>query len=351
MELEWLQYYLQGIGDPPALDFSFQRDWVKYTGDAAPSVGVTPTYPAGADETVFLSGSDELVRSRSAVQAGTASFAATPGAAGSGGGFEETPGTEAPGTFASYETAALTEDTDIVGVPKLTVKLDAPTFAQSQSADPATKLVLFVKLLDVAPDGTTKLPRAQHSAVRVADVTKPVEIELPGIAYRFAKGHTMRLVIATTSPTSRGNNASGPVSIAADPASPSTLTLPKLGAPIGPTPGGLTQFQPAPGAPAPQTPGQGAKKRSLTAASLSGNTRCVKRRAVALRIVKHKGENQAVSAVITVNGKRVRTVTGRRLLSKVRLERMPKRGSYRVLVTVRTKGGKTLRSARTFRAC
>jgi hypothetical protein len=55
--------------------------------------------------------------------------------------------------------------------------------------------------------------------------------------------------------------------------------------------------------------------------------------------------------VITVNGKRVRTVKGRRLLSKVRLEGMPKRGAYRVLVTVRTKGGKTLRSARTYRAC
>jgi ABC-2 type transport system ATP-binding protein len=351
-ELEWLQYYLQGIGDPPALDFSFVRDWVKYTGDAAPSVGVTPTYPAGADETVFLSGGDQLVKSRSAVQAGTASFAAAPGAAGSGGSFTDTPpAEEAPGTFAAYETAPLTVDTDIVGVPKLTVKLDAPTFAQSQGADPATKLVLFVKLLDVAPDGTTKLPRSQHSAVRVADVTKPVEIELPGIAYRFAKGHTMRLVIATTSPTSRGNNAAGPVSVAADPAAPSTLTLPKLGAAAGPTPGGSQQFQPAPGAPAPQSPGKGAKKRSLTAASLSGNTRCVKRRAVALRIVKHKGQNQAASAVITVNGKRVRTVTGRRLLSKVRLEGMPRRGSYRVLVTVRTKGGRTLRSARTYRAC
>jgi ABC-2 type transport system ATP-binding protein len=351
MELEWLQYYLQGIGDPPALDFSFLRDWVKYQGDAAPAVGVTPTYPAGADQTVFLSGADQLVTQRSGVTAGTASFAAAPGAAGSGGSVTETPGEEAPGTFAAYESAPLGENAEVVGVPKLTVKLDAPTFAQSQSADPATKLVLFVKLLDVAPDGTTKLPRAQHSAVRVADVTKPVEIELPGIAYRFAKGHRMRLVIATTTATSRGNNFAGPVTIAADPASPNTLTLPKLGAVVGPTPAGSTQFERPPDAPAPQAPGKGAKKRSLTAASLSGNTRCVKRRAVALRIVKHKGENQAVSAVITVNGKRVRTVTGRRLLSKVRLERMPKRGSYRVLVTVRTKGGRTLRSARTFRAC
>jgi len=208
-----------------------------------------------------------------------------------------------------------------------------------------------VKLLDVDPSGAATLPRRQLSAVRVADVTKPVEIELPGLAYRFRKGHTVRLVIATSNSTNRGNNAAGPVSIAADPAAPSTLTLPKLGAPTGITAAGFTAYPSPAGAPGAQKPGKGAKKRALTAASLSGNTRCVKRRAVALRIVKHKGVNQAASAVITVNGKRVRTVTGRRLLSKVRLERMPRKGSYRVLVTVRTKGGRTLRSARTFRAC
>ncbi len=84
------------------------------------------------------------------------------------------------------------------------------------------------------------------------------------------------------------------MSIAADPAAPSTLTLPKLGAQAGPTGSGPsgTPFVPAAGAPAPQTPGGAPKKRALTAASLSGNRRCVKRRAVALRIVKHKGENR-----------------------------------------------------------
>ena len=356
MALEWFDFYLRGVGDPPALDFSFLRDWVKYEGDAAPAVGVTPTYPAGADQTVFLSGADQIVSDKAAVKAGTASFAVSPGAGGSGGGaVANSPAPDPPGTFAAYNSAPLTEDFDLVGIPKLTVKLDAPTFAQSQTADPASKLVLFVKLLDVAPAGTTTLPRSQLSAVRVADVTKPVEIELPGIAHRFAKGHTMRLVIASSNPTNRGNNSAGPVSIATDPAAPNTLTLPKLGAQAGATgsgPSGTTPFVPAAGAPAPQAPGTGAKKkRILTAASLSGNTRCVKRRAVSMRIVKHKGSNRARSAVITVNGKRVRTVTAAKLLSKIRLEGMPKKGTFRVLVTVKTVGGRTLRSARTFRAC
>ena len=240
-----------------------------------------------------------------------------------------------------------------MGIPRLNVKLDAPTFAQSQGDGPAGKLVLFVKLLDVAPDGTTTLPRNQLSAVRVADVTKPVEIELPGIAHRFEKGHSMRLVIATSNPTNRGNNFAGPVSIAADPAAPSTLTLPKLGAQSGPTgsgPSGTTPFTPAAGAPDPQTPGRG-RPRTIRAASLSSNRRCIKRRAISVRIVRRRGADAAKSAVVTVNGKTVRRLRGKNLLKTVPLKRMPKRGTYRVVVTVKTVGGRTTRSARTFRAC
>jgi ABC-2 type transport system ATP-binding protein len=355
MALEWFDYYLRGIGDPPTLDFSFLRDWVKYEGDAAPAVGNTRGYPASRDETVFLSGTDQLVPDRAGVKPGSASFAAAPGATGTGGAaIAQPPAGNAAGTTASYTTAPLTEDVDVVGVPRLTVKLDAPTFAESQAQGPASKLVLFVKLLDVDASGAEVLPRNQLSAVRVADVTKPVEIELPGIAHRFAKGHSMRVVIATSNSTNHGNNLAGPVTVVADPAAPSTLTIPRLGAqagPVGSAPSGTTPFAPPAGAPAAQPAGSGARARALTAASFSTNKRCVKRRAVAFRIVRHAGSNRAASAVVTVNGKTVRKLRGAALPAKVRLERMPKRGAYRVQVTVKTVGGKTLRSARTFRAC
>jgi putative CocE/NonD family hydrolase len=352
MALEWFDYYLRGIGDPPSLDFAFLRDWVKYQGDAAPAVGTTPSYPAGRDRTAYLSGGGELVFERSGVEAGSASFTAVPNASGSGGGaIADAPDADAPGTFASFTTAPLTEDFDLVGVPKLRVKLDAPTFAASQGSGPLGKLILFAKLLDVRPDGTRVLPRKQLSAVRVADVTKPVEIELPGIAYRFAKGHTMRLILGTSNTTNRGNTFSGPVTVVSDPAAPNTLTLPRLGDQAGGTgsgPSGTTPFEPAPGAPAAQSPGK--RPRTLTAASFSSNRRCVKRRAVAFRIVRHKGSNAAASVTATVNGRTVRKLRGK-LPSKVRLTGMPKRGTYRVVVTVKTVGGRTLRSARTFRAC
>jgi putative CocE/NonD family hydrolase len=352
MALEWFDYYLRGIGDPPPLDFAFLRDWVKYQGDAAPAVGTTPSYPAGKDETAYLSSSDALVSDRSKVQAGEATFTAVANQSGSGGGaLVQSPDQDAPGTFASFTTAPLTEDFDLVGIPKLTVKLDAPSFAASQGGGPLGKLIVFAKLLEVGPDGTKVLPRSQLSAVRVADVTKPVEIELPGIAYRFAKGHTMRLILGTSNTTNRGNTVAGPVSVVNDPAAPNTLTLPRLGAQSAATgtgTSGTTPFAPAPGAPAAQPPGK--RPRTLTAASFSTNKRCVKRRAVAFRIVEHAGSNKAAAVTVTVNGKTKRKLRAP-LPRKVRLTGMPKRGAYRVLVTVKTRGGKTLRSARTFKAC
>jgi ABC-2 type transport system ATP-binding protein len=237
MELQWFNYWLRGIKPKPALDFSFLRDWVPYKGDAAPEVGVAPRYPAGPEQTVYLSGTNQLASSKRSVKSGSANFASIPSASGSGNGFVEAPVPDAPGTFASFDTAALAKTTDIVGVPRLRIRLNAPTFAPVQGQGPATKLVLFTKLLDVAPGGGTTLPRNLLSASRVADVNKPVDIQLPGIVHRFAKGHRIRLTVSTSNSTNRGNTVAGPVSILTDPSAPGTLTLPKVGSKVRTLPG------------------------------------------------------------------------------------------------------------------
>jgi hypothetical protein len=302
---------------------------------------------------VYLSGTNQLVPAKSSVQSGTASFAAAPGAAGTGGSAVETPSvTDPPGTAASYNTAPLAQDFDLVGIPKLTVHIDAPSFAQSQAADPATHLVVFAKLLDVDADGNATLPQNLLSAVRVADVTKPVEIELPGIAHRFAKGHVMRLVVATSNATNHGNNFAGPVSITADKVAASTLTLPKLGAQTGTTPSGMAVFQSPKGAPPSQKAGKGAKARGLRAATMTTNRSCItRRRGLLTRVIRRGGRNRAVSAAIFVNGKRVKTLRGRNLRSFIRIRTLPRRGAFRLLVTVKTTGGRTLGAARTYRVC
>ena len=240
LRLGWMDYYLRGVGGPRALNFMFLRDWVPYQGkiDAAESVGVTPSYPAAGDTSFYLSGAGQLTTQIASVQPGTASFAAAPSPGGTGGSAVGTPSEnsppapDAPGTFAGYETGTLTQDVDVVGIPTLHMKLDAPTFAESQKQGPGGKLVLFAKLLDVDPSGTATLIRNRLAAARVADVTKPVEIQLPGIVHRFAKGHRIRLVVATSNATSRGNNIAGPVSLVTDPAAPGVLSMPVLQGPV-----------------------------------------------------------------------------------------------------------------------
>jgi predicted acyl esterase len=352
-ELEFLDYYLRGLGDPPALDLQFVRDWVTYGGDAIPTVGETRSYPAGADRTLFLSGSDSLVSTRAAIKSGTAPMVATPnGASSTGGGFADVGAGDAPGTSVTFTTPALSADTDVAGVPRLDVRLDAPTFAQSQGADPAGKLVLFAKLYDVDPSGSLTLPRNLVSAARVADVTKPVSIELPGIVHRFANGHQIQLVLSTSDVVYHGNSVGGPVSVVADPGSPSTLTIPVLGTAgtPGSGPDGTTPYDSPPGAPASQPAGLGGPARGAAAATLPRARRCASRRRFSIHLRHAPRHDRIRSAVVTVNGRRARVLRGRRLRARIDLRGLP-RGTFRVAITVRTARGRTLRSARTYHTC
>lgn len=349
--LEWFDFYLRGIGDAPLLNFSFFTDWLPYPAgkDAAPAVGSTPTYPAADEQTFFLSGGGALVSSNGDVEAGTAAFAAEPQGSSTEGGFAPGAGEDPPGTTTTFQTAPLDAPFDVVGIPRLTVRLSAPAHAGAQGSDPTNKLVLFARLHDVAPDGRELLPRNLISAVRVGDVTKPVTIELPGIVHRFAKGHRLRLTLATTSGVYRGNTVAGPVTVAIDPAAAPTLTVPRLGAQLGAAgtgPGGTTAFTPAKRAPAPQRPGLGGPRNR--AASLGGPP-CVSKRVFRIRLPRPRSGGIR-RAIVTVDGKRVKVVFGRRATARIDLRGKP-RGTVRVQVTVTTKAGRVLRQARTYRTC
>jgi ABC-2 type transport system ATP-binding protein len=136
------------------------------------------------------------------------------------------PEADAPGTAASWTTPVLTSPLDVAGSPRLTLKVDAPLAASTQSDDPATQLVLFVKLLDVAPDGSASLIRYQNLPVRIPDVTKPVQITLGGLVHRFAPGHQLRLTVAGGSANYRGNSVANAVTIPSGVGQ--VLTLPVL---------------------------------------------------------------------------------------------------------------------------
>ncbi len=334
MDLEWFDHYLKGTGAAPALDFSFLTDWIGYQGDAAPAVASTSAYPAAKDESLFLSGADALVFDRGEVQGGRSTMLASAAPTSTGGGILSPEGVDPPGTSVSYTTAPLKQDLDLAGIPRVTVSVQAPTFAGT--ADPAADLLLFAKLYDVAPDGSARLNRNLVSAARVGDPSEPVTIELPGLVHRYAKGHALRLTISTSSLTYRGTFGAGPVALSTSPASPGVLQIPHLGKPIGAVgsgPDGTTPFGTT----------SSALKR---AAKLPRHSSCARPRKLRFRL---RAARTLKVARVTINGKHVKTIRGRRLRRRVSV-RLP-RGRARVVVTSRSTAGVRRRNGRTYRRC
>ena len=241
----WFDHYLKDVRSAPTgPEFSYFRDWVDYTGTAAPAYGSGSSYPVGAQRSYYLSGAGDLVTTPTAVTTGSVSWT-NPGL-GAFGSYSEVSGlggqipagslpanttapNDAPGTFGAWTTSALTTDSSIVGVPTLDVSLSAPTVAATQSAGPAGQLQVFAKLYDVAPDGSKTLVNKLISPVRVADVTKSVHIELPGIVHRVPAGHRLQLVLASTDAAYKNAYAVQPVTVTANLLKPATLRIPVVG--------------------------------------------------------------------------------------------------------------------------
>ena len=119
----------------------------------------------------------------------------------------------------------LSKNVDVVGSPEVRLQVQAPTAKATQSQD-AGKLVLYLKVADVAPGGTAKVVRNLAAPVRVPDVDRPFTVTMPAFVHRFAKGHKIRLLVAGASPNYRGNNAPVGVGITTTAVGGTARTLP-----------------------------------------------------------------------------------------------------------------------------
>ena len=323
--LQWFDHYLKDAAPAPPLDFTYFRDWVKYTGNAVAAYGEAPGYPAGTTQTFHLSGNDALIPASASVQPGATSFTTPAGGAPSS--YSETsavepglPPSDTPGTFAAYTSAPLASDLVVVGIPTVQLHVAAP--ASAGGAGPAGQLVLFLKLYDVAPDGSLDLVHRLIAPVRVADPTKAIQATLPGIAHLYKAGHRIQLVIAGGDAAYKGNNAATPVTVVSDPTQPGSLDLPFVGAEAQKT------------AQTPQVAPTGA---------------CASRRDFFIRVRRRHGE-RIQRATVLVNGKRVRTYRGRRLRARINLRGLP-RGTVKVRVYAVTSKGKRVVRTRTYHTC
>lgn len=234
----WFDRYLKNLDVDTGASFAYFRDWVSYTGNAAPAYGEAKSFPVGSPRTWYLAG-NRLSEVKPLVGGSQTFLTPAAGAPTSinpvdaVGGFlpEPLPEKDLDGTFAAWNTAELTQPVAVVGSPSLTVKVEAPVSAVSQAAGPTGMLVLFVRLQDVAPDGTVTDIRQLTAPVRVPDVTRPFTVTLPAIVHRFAAGHQVRLVVAGGSVNYRGGQLANPVTIAGG--SGQTLTLPVVGPAVG----------------------------------------------------------------------------------------------------------------------
>ena len=227
----WFGHYLKNqlVSTGPA--FAYYRDWVSYTGIATPAFGTASSF--GSFPTVrYYLGSSALTTG-AASGTGSQTFLTAPG------GLPTSispldaigstlpaplPEQDLPGTFASWTSPALSANLDVVGSPVLHLKVASALSALlSAGGTPLTDLVLFVRVRDVAPDGTASDIRQLTAPIRI-NPGLPFVVRLPAIVHRFAAGHKIELVIAGGSVNYRGGVTGNVVTIAGG--SVQTLDLP-----------------------------------------------------------------------------------------------------------------------------
>ena len=213
-QLDWMDHYLVDAPASTGPTFAYYRDWVLYRGDAAPAYAAS----AGVDL-------DSVVTYpfvNRAAHFTTPPFGLpTSGDSPDGLKLITAPGQDVPGTFVHWDSAPLRGTTDVVGSPtvKLRLRTNVRPFA------PVTdRLVVFVRIQDVAPSGRVTTVGDQVAPARIADPTRPVTITVPAFVHRFDRGHRIRVLVSGGSTNYRGGSVPVPVTIT--PGGQQTVTLP-----------------------------------------------------------------------------------------------------------------------------
>ncbi|MEO6867994.1 MAG: alpha/beta fold hydrolase [Gaiellales bacterium] len=100
-----------------------------------------------------------------------------------------------PGQHAAFLSEPASAGVEIIGAPRVTLNV----------ASTSPDAVLFVRLVDVAADGRRLIPRGLVTPVRLRDLPsldtrrgQRVDVQLPPIAWRLARGHRFGIEVAST---------------------------------------------------------------------------------------------------------------------------------------------------------
>ncbi len=228
--LGWMDHWLRGRDGGRGPGFTYYRDWVGYdgSGPADEQYAAARGLPRRATR-LTLSGTGRLVRPAGTPRSAQVTFVNPQG--GQPAAYSETsnfsgpdsepssadvPPEEVEGQFASFRTAPLRRPLTSVGIPSARLRI-----SNSNGQD----MIFFAKVYDVGPTGQTLIHRL-IAPVRVpaGAVGEPVRIKLAGFAHRFARGHRVRLVLASTDQTSYNAKAADVLTVQTGPGS--TFRLP-----------------------------------------------------------------------------------------------------------------------------
>ncbi|HEV7752223.1 MAG TPA: hypothetical protein VGO71_11810 [Baekduia sp.] len=183
-----------------------------------------------------------------------------------------------------------------------------------------------------------KIGSIPTSATSGADITEyPVGGSNIGLEYIVA-GPDKRMWFNEFNTQSLGAITTSAADVTAPPVTPPVLTPAVITPPaVTPTP----PTDPAPPAPQPIS--------ATKAFTLPSAKRCISRRAFTIRIRKLPGVT-FTSAVVKVNGKRVKTIARARITAPVNLKGLPA-GKAKVSITATASDGRTVTGTRTYRTC
>ncbi|HEX6405000.1 MAG TPA: alpha/beta fold hydrolase [Pseudonocardiaceae bacterium] len=202
---DWFDYYLRRIGTNPGMGFDYQvqgifgtrRDLAPRTVHAAayPGLGSAPVQHR---ELILYGTPQQVVRPPGGSPAALSSL---PGLNVLRGGAVNLDGVamDVPGQSAMFVTDPLPDPVEIVGAPRMRLRVAATPTA----GVPPTEAVLFVKLYDLGPDGRRTLPGGVVAPVRIGPLPAgggPVEftVTLAGVVRPVQAGHRLVIAVATT---------------------------------------------------------------------------------------------------------------------------------------------------------
>jgi ABC-2 type transport system ATP-binding protein len=207
----WFDHYLR---ENPRAGTGPEFTWQRSNGGSGSSSSLLP--PLKPVTVVALSGQKSQMISNP-TGGRPASISSVPGA-GALGGLASGLSLDIPGQSARWQTEPLARTRELVGGGSLTVHV-------TSTSDTA---VLFAKVLDVAPDGSAKLPNGQVSPIRltgVGGVGRDVTVALPTLSHVFPAGNRIRVAISSTDLGYLGPQDAASYDLALDPASALSLPL------------------------------------------------------------------------------------------------------------------------------